>query len=252
MSNATLRDTYDQVYRNGSAAFYTVDSWEESLLIHTTLPSWRGLKVLEIGCGEGRLAALLAMSGAHVTAVDYSDEALRIAADHHRLPNLRFTDAAPNEWFDAVVLQGTLEHMDDWRACLDELVERHQPERIITSSPSFLNPRGYIGQALRILLDVPMSLTDQHYICPPDMERLCRERDWDLTYKSCHQDWAAGHTLIMDYAKRLPNALRDAKLETSRVCQLLTWLQETQEYHVPTDWSGATVCYRIAPREGRP
>jgi SAM-dependent methyltransferase len=59
MSNATLRDTYDQVYRNGSAAFYTVDSWEESLLIHATLPSWRGLKVLEIGCGEGRLAALL-------------------------------------------------------------------------------------------------------------------------------------------------------------------------------------------------
>lgn len=247
-ANDTLRSVYDGVYETGQGSFYTIDNWEESLLIHQMGAPWHGLRVLEIGCGEGRLAALLAMSGATVTAVDYSSVAIEHARKSHSLPRLRFLEEAPDEHFDAVVMQGTLEHMDDWRAFLVGLAQAHQPRRIITSSPSFLNPRGYIWQALRLLFDVPMSLTDLHFICPGDMERLCAERGWGLSYQSCHHDWAAGETLIRDYRKRLHNALRDAGLDTSGVEKLLAWLQENREYYVPTAWSGANVCYEITTR----
>ena len=220
LSNAQLKPLYDDIYRSGSQAFHSVDNWEESLLIHAMGQPWTGVDVLEIGCGEGRLAALLAMSGANVTATDYSQEALRNARSTFNVERLYFVDAAPCERFDVVVMQGVLEHMDDWRAFLRQIMDEHSPRTVITSSPSFLNPRGYVWQALRILLDVPMSLTDVHYICPSDMIEL-RKMGWCVEYRSCHHDWAAGEGMIEDYRKRLTNALRDAKLPNGRVGELL-------------------------------
>ena len=44
------------------------------------LPSWRGLSVLDLGCGEGKNAAFAAYRGATVRAVDASALALRNAA----------------------------------------------------------------------------------------------------------------------------------------------------------------------------
>ena len=43
------------------------------------IPSWRGLRVLDVGCGEGKNAAFLAERGAVVKAIDFSSLALRNA-----------------------------------------------------------------------------------------------------------------------------------------------------------------------------
>lgn len=43
------------------------------------VPSWRGLDVLDVGCGEGKNAAFLAQRGASVRAIDCSSFALRNA-----------------------------------------------------------------------------------------------------------------------------------------------------------------------------
>ena len=44
------------------------------------IPSWQGLDVLEVGCGEGRLAAMISFAGANkVDAIDYSSETIKIA-----------------------------------------------------------------------------------------------------------------------------------------------------------------------------
>jgi 2-polyprenyl-3-methyl-5-hydroxy-6-metoxy-1,4-benzoquinol methylase len=46
--------------------------------------SWRGQRVIEIGCGEGRLSLRLARLGAHVYAIDTNRE--RLAAARRNLP----------------------------------------------------------------------------------------------------------------------------------------------------------------------
>ena len=47
--------------------------------------------------------------------------------------------------------------------------------QLVVTCPSFLNLRGHVWMTLQLLLDVPMSLTDLHFICPFDMERWAEE-----------------------------------------------------------------------------
>lgn len=259
MSNDSLKSVYDAVYTAGEQSFHTCDNWEESLLIHRMGEPWTGKRVLEIGCGRGRLSALIAMSGAkRVWAADYSEEAHRLAAETFCMPNLKFTKAdwsmmrilsslrdRPSRW-EAIVMQGVLEHQDDPWDTLGGMMNALSPGGIlITSSPNFLNPRGFIWQTLRILLGVPMSLTDLHYISVPDMLAWAEAHAYQIEYESCHHSWAGGDVLLSDFAKRLPNALRDAGLPVDRVPELLDWLKTTTPYYRPEPWSGANVVYRI-------
>jgi tellurite methyltransferase len=79
------------------------------------LPSVRGLRALDAGCGEGKNAAFLAERGAFVDAFDVS--ALAIAHGHAQFPsatNVRFAVAdirdvpLPSASYDIVVAYGVL------------------------------------------------------------------------------------------------------------------------------------------------
>jgi len=92
---------------------------------------------------------------------------------------------------------------------------------------------------------VPMSLTDLHFLSPFDFEDFCKTHKYSLTYKSIDQDWGAGDRTIVDFRKRLPNALRDAGLRNDRVTMFLSWFERALAYHQSHDASGATVIYKI-------
>lgn len=252
-TNHDLRATYDAQYAAGYASQHTlVDTWEESRLLLTLGSPWKGQRVLEIGCGEGRLSAAIAARYGVVTAIDYSAVAIEIA---RRQPEGvtwvagTLADVSPQR-FDRIVMQGVLEHMDDpWLRLTEYVADWLAPGGyIVTSSPSLLNPRGYIWQTLWLLLDVPMSLSDLHAICPWDMQTWADEAGLPLYMASCHTSWASGKLLLEDYRKRLPNALRDAGLWTDGVGEFLRWLEKACEYHTPNWWSGATMAYRIGPK----
>lgn len=215
---------------------------------------WAGKSVLEIGCGTGRLAAHLARHGANVHAVDYSHTAIEIARRDHPGPHYlcgTLADVSPQR-FDRIVLQGVLEHMDDpWERLSEYVRDRLAPGGlIVTSSPNLLNPRGYVWQTLKILLDVPMSLTDLHVITPWDMQEWADAAGLPLYYISCHQDWGSGQLMLEDYRRRLPKALADAGLPTERVGELLTWLERAATHFRRDHLSGATMAYRIGPATG--
>ena len=69
-------------------------------------------------------------------------------------------------------MQGVLEHLDKPFKTLRSIIIANLKKngQFITSSPSFLNPRGYVWMTLQLLFDVPMSLTDIHFLCPFDFE----------------------------------------------------------------------------------
>lgn len=242
---------YDRVYQNDSSKFYSFNTFPESKLILEMLPMWNGLKVLEIGCGEGRLAAMMSFAGAeHVHALDYSQEAINIAKKSISLNNVDYQCVDYHDVegrYDVVVLQGVLEHLDqpftELSYMLDNLVL--QGGSVVTSSPSFLNPRGYVWMTLQLLFDVPMSLTDLHFLSPFNFENFARQNNLALEFRSTDQDWGSGKRLMIDFKKRLPNALRDAGMDTSKVDKLLLWLEQASRYHHLDECSGATVAYRI-------
>lgn len=215
--------------------------------------SWDGLDVLEIGCGEGRLAAMLSFAGAKkVDAVDYSSEAINIAKKRINLENVTFICAnykAVDKCYDVIVLQGVLEHFDNSFEALKNIIEKNLKDtgKVILTVPSFLNPRGYVWMTLQLLFDVPMSLTDINFMCPFDFEDFCKDYGYTLEkIKSTDQDWGSGELAVIDMSKRLPNALRDAGMDYSKVDRLLKWLQKAMKYHRTDGFSGAIVGYKIS------
>ena len=252
MKNIDLESKYNSVYKNDSSLFYSFNTFPESKLILEMLPSWNDLKVLEIGCGEGRLAAMMSFAGAdHIDAIDYSEEAIKIALENINLKNVKYHCAdyrALSDRYDVVVLQGVLEHLDDPFQELRNIIDTRVNVGgcVITSSPSFINPRGYVWMTLQLLFDVPMSLTDLHFLCPFDFEEFAEKYDLALEYRSTDFEWGSGERTLIDFDKRLRNALRDAKMDNSKVDRLLEWLKKAVPFHLHDERSGATVAYKLS------
>ena len=252
-NNLTLKDHYNEVYSKGSENYYTFSSFDESYAILDYLKELNGKTVLEIGCGEGGLASMIAQAGGKVTAVDYSEEVIRIAESRYNLSDLRFVcDDYKNitEKYDVIVLQGVLEHFDKPFDTLDWIIENSLGKNgfIVNSCPSFINPRGYVWMTLQLLFDIPMSLSDLHFLCPFDFEEYCKKNKCNLEYQSSNQSWGNGEGMIVDFNKRLRNALRDADMNNENVDKLLDWLNKAKEFSVQGDFTGANVIYKIQPK----
>lgn len=96
----------------------------------------RGLDVLDIGCGEGRFARMLAQRGAHVTAVDVSATMVRMAEELEAESPLGIRyfvrDAAQLDGlavgsFDMAVAVMSVMDMEDYRAALREAARILEP-----------------------------------------------------------------------------------------------------------------------------
>ncbi len=100
----------------------------EEPLVRAAIADPKGLDVLDLGCGTGRLAVWLANSGAHVTALDFSEGMMaqarlkpgaeRITFVHHDLH-----DSLPlqNNAFDLIVSSLVLEHIRDLARFFQEI-----------------------------------------------------------------------------------------------------------------------------------
>ena len=144
-------------------------------------------------------------------------------------------------------MEGTIEHMNDPFGALKEMAERqlNRPGQIVTSSPSFLNPRGYIWMALQLLFDVPMSLSGRHFLCPFDFEEFAKKLGAQMDYLSVDQDWGHGERLIENFDRRLRNALCDRGLEAD-VDRFMDWLKRTIDHNAYAEFSGASVVYEFS------
>ena len=102
----------------------------------------RGVRVLDIACGEGYGSAMLAEVARHVIGVDISDEVIAHASSMYGRANLEFKVGTcakipvPDASVDLVVSFETIEHHDQHQAMMSEIKRVLRPEGVlIISSP---------------------------------------------------------------------------------------------------------------------
>ena len=90
---------------------------------------WRGMSVLDLGCGGGFMAEALARRGATVIGIDPSAPAIEAAREHARTEGLDIdyrigtgeAIPAPDASLDCVVVVDVFEHVADVSLVLDEI-----------------------------------------------------------------------------------------------------------------------------------
>ena len=121
---------------------------------HFVAPFAAGRRVVDVACGEGYGAALLARTAAHVTGVDLSSEAVALARRRYgTAPNLEFLEgrceAIPvaEGSADLVVSFETLEHLEEPRALIAQASRVLRPDGLfVVSTPNkavYTDRRGY-------------------------------------------------------------------------------------------------------------
>ena len=259
--NKNLKYFYNEVYAKGEKKHFTIkrESASSSEIKEVLKQvSWKGKKVLDVGCGTGLFAYNAAKKGAIVLGIDFSNEAIEIANSQYIHKNLKFQSMDVNEIkekFDVIVSNGTLEHMDDPLKSL-KLFKKHLTKNgcIITTSPNWSNPRGYMLMPLLLLFNAPITLADLHYFTPVDFKNFSKQLGMSLSWKTFDKSWSHGDILVQDFKKRLPNVLRDSHLPNNKknVDLLIKWIQNNiNKLNHDLPHSGATGLYKLTIKKNQ-
>ncbi len=131
-------DIYSELYRR----IKYLDYLSLLQIIKGTLSQLNGVKLLDAGCGDGRLCHELSGDGAEIVGVDQSEEAIRFAMAFN--PTLEFhildlTKLSFDEEFDVVTLIEVLEHIppDIINIVISQLWQALKPEgKLLVSVPT--------------------------------------------------------------------------------------------------------------------
>jgi len=115
------------------------------------------VSALEIGCGTGMFTEWFAQTGAHVVAIDVSEELIDMARE--RLLPFEHVEVRCGEFealelegqFDAVVGSSVLHHLDVDRALRKTFALLKPRGRLVFAEPNMLNPQIFLERHARTL-----------------------------------------------------------------------------------------------------
>ena len=226
--NIELKKIYDKTFKKKNRVRET-DEFKEVL----KMDKWKGKHILDVGCGTGRLAYMIAKKGGKVKGIDYSTTAIKTAQSKYNHPNLSYekVDVSKNisEKYDIIISIGTLEHMDKPYSMLKKFKNHLEPKgKIILTSPNWTNARGFILMTLQMLFDAPITLADLHYFTPVDFMRWAKKLELKLSWKTIEYSWGNGDKMIDDLKNRLPKIFKDVKLgvKQKNINLFLKWINQ--------------------------
>jgi 2-polyprenyl-3-methyl-5-hydroxy-6-metoxy-1,4-benzoquinol methylase len=135
-------------------------------------PFVQGLRVLDVGCGEGYGAALLSQHAHDVVAIDYSPAVIEHASKTYQTANLRFTVADATRLdaslgiFDVVTCFEVIEHLEDPNGFLAVIAHTLSPNGWLFLS----TPNGLVDR----LFDVVRGESYEYHVNVLTPMELCR------------------------------------------------------------------------------
>ena len=133
------------------------------LAVQKGIPNWKGTRVLDVGCGDARIAQAFSGDGAQVAALEVGfDRMVRVARRLAANPEepallLLMGDGAglpfPDDVFDLVILSDVIEHAKD-------------PEGVVQEVSRVLRPGGMLYASMPNRFSIVNLLSDPHYNVP--------------------------------------------------------------------------------------
>jgi len=226
--NIKLKKIYNSTFQKKKRVRET-DEFKEVL----KMIKWSGKNVLDVGCGTGELAFLIAKKGAFVKGIDYSEKGINVAKKKYKHSKLSYelVDVSKkiSGKYDVIISIGTLEHMDKPYTMLKKFKKHLKPKgKIIITSPNWTNPRGFILMTLWTLFDAPITLADLHYLTPVDFIKWAYRLEMKLNWKTIEHSWGGGDKLIADLKHRLPKVFKDMKMNVKqqKIDLFLKWINQ--------------------------
>lgn len=150
------------------------------------LKPFRGLKMVDIGCGGGLVCEPLARLGAAVTGIDADGNAIAVAKDHAEKSGLGITYQSGStenitEKFDVVLALEIVEHVDQVDQFVQNCVGLCKPGGLIIFSTLNRTPQSFalgIVAAEYLLRWVPRGTHHwKKFLRPSELARLIRQAD---------------------------------------------------------------------------
>lgn len=228
-----LQEYYNKLYKEGKEKYWndysdSNENLSESQKFIIDLMNRRNIQpssIFDFGCGEGNFLSHFGTVKNRV-GVDFSSVAIENAIS--RYPEIKFILGSENQiegTFDLVTSIGIIEHTDDPFFHFSKLYKAtNQKGYLIIVCPNHCNTRGVIWQTLSLLFNVPMSLADRHVINYSEINEWISINDF-CEFFTIGNNISMGQGMIKDLRKRLTNALQDAKMDNSKVDDLIYWLE---------------------------
>ncbi len=173
-SNGVVNQIYQQVRR------YTLGQKKRKLELLTKSSTGN---LLDIGCGTGELAGLMARSGWRVVGLEPSRAARRQALEQQRIEAYSSEKLfeLPDNDFDVVTLWHTLEHVHQLHDYLSHIKRVLKPGGyVVIAVPNYQSPDGQNYGADWAAYDVPRHL---YHFSPKSMEMLLGKHGYTLEHK---------------------------------------------------------------------
>lgn len=157
----------------------------------TFVPQWKGLRVLDVGCGGGFTTEFLAKRGARVAGVDRAVRIVEVAREHAREQGLTIdyrqgvAESLPftNETFDVVTCVDVLEHVADLKRTIDEISRVLKPDGLFlfdTINRTLRSKFIIVWLLENILSRVPKGTHDWNmFIKPEELQEVLLQRGFD-------------------------------------------------------------------------
>jgi 2-polyprenyl-6-hydroxyphenyl methylase/3-demethylubiquinone-9 3-methyltransferase len=153
--------------------------------------------VLDIGCGGGILAEALARSGATVTGIDPSPQAIQLAREHAHQNHLKisyhalyleaFAADAPHS-YDLITCMELIEHVPDPRLLIQTATSLLAPGGLLvisTINRTLLARLKLIFMAEQILRWIPKGTHRyEKFVRPSELDHICRDAGLRLSHRS--------------------------------------------------------------------